>query len=81
MYAKKGREKRPRERERERERERYARNGEEERQKEFGRQRGAKQRREGTDHVGGGGVQRLRKTHKQAYYNNGRACCTNTISA
>lgn len=33
-----------------------------------------------TDHVGGG-AQRLRKTHKQAYYNNGRACCTNTISA
>lgn len=36
---------------------------------------------EKTDHVEGGGVQRLRKTHKQAYYNNGRACCTNTISA
>jgi len=33
------------------------------------------------DHVGGGSAQRLRKTHKQAYYNNGRACCTNTISA
>lgn len=41
-----------------------------------------KKRREGerTDHVEGGGVQRLRKTHKQAYCNNGRACCTNTIS-
>lgn len=35
---------------------------------------------ERTDHVEGGGVQRLRKTHKQAYCNNGRACCTNTIS-
>lgn len=37
--------------------------------------------RDETDHVGGGSAQRLRKTHKQAYYNNGRACCTNTISA
>lgn len=38
------------------------------------------ERRE-SDHVGGVSAQRLRKTHKQPYYNNGRACCTNTISA
>lgn len=42
---------------------------------------GEGEERDETDHVGGGSAQRLRKTHKQAYYNNGRACCTNTISA
>lgn len=44
-------------------------------------EKGEGEERDETDHVGGGSAQRLRKTHKQAYYNNGRACCTNTISA
>lgn len=52
------------------------------RKKEMGKRGEVERCREGErrDHVEGGGVQRLRKTHKQAYCNNGRACCTNTIS-
>lgn len=61
-------------------------NGERERREkickgESGVEKEEGEERDETDHVGGGSAQRLRKTHKQAYYNNGRACCTNTISA
>lgn len=58
-------------------------NGERERREKIckGESGVVEEERDETDHVGGGSAQRLRKTHKQAYYNNGRACCTNTISA
>lgn len=70
--------KRQRKKERERERKEWKKKERRDRKNTEEKWRDGERR---TDHVRDVSVQRLRKTHKQAYYNNGRACCTNTISA